>query len=48
MSVHVKNLDLLELLDPDLLLQMVEDGLVRRQEHPELPLAILNYTEKAA
>jgi RNA ligase len=47
-SVHVKNLDLLELLDPDLLLQMVEDGLVRRQEHPELPLAILNYTEKAA
>jgi RNA ligase len=37
-----------ELLDPDLLAEMLEQGYVRRQAHPSLPLSILNYSEKAA
>lgn len=41
-------LKLSELLDPDLLAAMVGEGYVRTQVHPELPLTIYNYTEKAA
>lgn len=37
-----------ELLDQDLLAAMLEQGYVRRQIHPTLPLSILNYSEKAA
>lgn len=36
-----------ELIDPALLDDMIEGGYIRRQIHPKLPLAILNYTEKA-
>ena len=36
------------LFAPTALNAAVVDGYVRRQEHPEYPLAILNYTEKAA
>lgn len=35
------------LLDPLLLNRMVAEGYVRIQNHPSLPLAIYNYTEKA-
>lgn len=35
------------LMDVDLLARMLEEGMVRQQLHPELPLTILNYTEKA-
>jgi RNA ligase len=41
-------LDLSDLLDAALLDAHLRDGYVRMQTHPELPLAILNYTEKAA
>ncbi len=37
-----------DLLDTDLLAEMLDQGYVRRQEHPTMPLAIYNYTEKAA
>lgn len=37
-----------DLFDVDLLLRMIDEGYVRRQTHPTLPLAILNYTERAA
>jgi len=36
-----------DLLDEQELAQAIEDGFVRRQVHPSLPLAILNYTERA-
>lgn len=36
------------LLDPTLLAEMVAGGYVRVQTHPTLPLAIYNYSEKAA
>lgn len=42
-AVHVH-----QLIPAPVLLAALTDGLVRRQEHPELPLAILNYTERAA
>lgn len=35
-----------DLLDETELAQAIAEGLVRRQVHPELPLAILNYTER--
>lgn len=38
---------LYNLLDPLLLKRMVAEGYVRIQNHPSLPLAIYNYTEKA-
>lgn len=38
---------LAELFDPADLAQAIEDGYVRRQVHPSLPLEILNYAEKA-
>jgi RNA ligase len=37
-----------DLLDTDELAEMLDQGYVRRQEHPAMPLAIYNYTEKAA
>lgn len=37
-----------DLFDRALLDAMLEQGYVRRQMHPELPLAILNYSEQAA
>ena len=37
-----------DLLDSDLLNEMLDQGYVRRQVHPSMPLAIFNYTEKAA
>jgi len=37
-----------DLLDTDELAAMLDQGYVRRQEHPSMPLAIYNYTEKAA
>jgi RNA ligase len=37
---------LADLLDEAELARAIEDGFVRRQVHPELPLAILNYTER--
>lgn len=39
---------LFDLLDPDLFAQAQAEGHIRRQTHPTEPLAILNYTEKAA
>ena len=36
-----------DLLDTDELAEMLDQGYVRRQEHPAMPLAIYNYTEKA-
>lgn len=36
-----------DLFDPELLRSMIEQGYVRQQEHPTLPLAILNYSELA-
>ncbi|MFC4057340.1 RNA ligase [Planomonospora corallina] len=36
-----------DLFDPALLRTAIERGLVREQAHPELPLRILNYTDKA-
>jgi len=36
-----------DLFDQDLLGEMIADGYVRVQQHPTLPLSILNYTEKA-
>lgn len=36
-----------DLLDPSLLARCLEEGFVREQCHPSLPLRILNYTEKA-
>lgn len=39
---------LFDLVDKTLLEQMLGEGFVRRQVHPTLPLAILNYSEKAA
>lgn len=36
-----------DLLGQELLEQMLQEGFVRRQVHPSLPLAVLNYTEKA-
>lgn len=38
---------LVDLFDPALLGEMLAQGYVRRQEHPTLPLAILNYSELA-
>jgi RNA ligase len=38
---------LTDILDADLLTAMVADGYVRVQRHPDLPLAIYGYTEKA-
>ncbi len=35
------------MLDSELMEQMIKDGFVKRQIHPRLPLAILNYTPKA-
>lgn len=43
MSLHLSDLFDLAHLD-----EMLEAGYVRRQDHPTEPLAILNYTEKAA
>ena len=40
-------LPLAALLDPAHLADMIEQGYVRRQVHPTLPLAIFNYTERA-
>jgi len=40
------NLD--ALIPPGVLAVALEQGYVRKQVHPELPLAILNYTERAA
>jgi len=37
-----------DLLDTDELAAMLDQGYVRRQEHHSMPLAIYNYTEKAA
>lgn len=37
-----------DLFDPQLLIDMIGAGYVRTQVHPELPLTIFNYTEKAA
>lgn len=37
-----------DLLDMDELAEMFDQGYVRRQVHPSMPLAIYNYTEKAA
>ena len=37
-----------DLLDTGELTEMLDQGFVRRQEHPTMPLAIYNYTEKAA
>lgn len=42
MNIHMR-----ELFDEGDLAQAIADGYVRRQEHPTLPLAILNYSEKA-
>lgn len=39
---------LADLLDLKLLNSMLEQGFVRAQQHPDLPLTILNYSEKAA
>jgi RNA ligase len=39
---------LADLFDPAALAAAIADGYVRRQDHPTEPLAILNYTEKAA
>ena len=39
---------LYELFPAGLLRQAIADGYVREQNHPQLPLAILNYSEKAA
>lgn len=39
---------LADLFDPALLAAAIADGYVRAQAHPELPLRILNYTERAA
>ncbi|MDG4863654.1 RNA ligase [Streptomyces sp. T-3] len=36
-----------DLLDPALLAHSLDEGFVREQSHPSLPLRILNYTEKA-
>lgn len=36
-----------DLFDQELLGEMVAGGYVRTQQHPTLPLSILNYTEKA-
>lgn len=36
-----------DLLDPRLLNEMLDEGMVRKQYHPTEPLAILNYTERA-
>lgn len=36
-----------DLFDLEFVDQMIADGYVRKQVHPALPLAILNYTEKA-
>lgn len=38
---------LVDLFDPALLEQMIEQGYIRRQVHQTLPLAILNYSELA-
>lgn len=35
-----------DLLDPSLLARCLDEGFVREQTHPTLPLRILNYTEK--
>lgn len=35
------------MIDPSLLVEMVDGGYVRVQRHPDLPLRIFNYTEKA-
>lgn len=40
--VHVK-----EIMNVGLLSQMEQEGYVRRQKHPTLPLSILNYSEQA-
>ena len=37
-----------DLIDPAELAEMLDQGYVRKQEHPSMPLAIYNYTEKAA
>lgn len=42
------SLTIRDLFHPAALAATVADGYVRRQEHPTEPLAILNYTEKAA
>ncbi|MFF3645470.1 RNA ligase [Streptomyces sp. NPDC002564] len=36
-----------DLLDPALLARCLDEGFVREQSHPTLPLRILNYTERA-
>ncbi|MEV6405550.1 RNA ligase [Streptomyces bobili] len=36
-----------DLIDPALLARCLDEGFVREQTHPTLPLRILNYTEKA-
>jgi RNA ligase len=41
-------LKLTDLFDVDLLNEEIKNGYVRKTLHPTLPLAILNYTEKAA
>lgn len=38
---------LADLIDPDLLARMLGEGFIRRREHPDLPLDVLNYAEKA-
>jgi RNA ligase len=37
-----------DLLDETALAEAIEQGFVRRQAHPSMPLAILNYTERCA
>src|SRR4030095_15214414 len=41
-------LKLTDLFDVDRLKEEIQNGYVRKTLHPTLPLAILNYTEKAA
>lgn len=41
-------MNLTDLFDVDLLNEEIQNGYVRKTLHPSLPLAILNYTEKAA
>jgi RNA ligase len=37
-----------DVIDTEMLAEMLDQGYVRRQVHPSMPLAIYNYTEKAA
>lgn len=40
-------MNIAELIDPSLLIRMIDEGYVRCQTHPTEPLAIYNYSEKA-